>query len=133
MPNPILKTKLPYADERMPIEEAFNYAVKTINSSFTPDVAAAPTSITNLGTSFIQAYSYPAAAGYNQDYTFDHSFGSTPSGFLILVDQPSVPMTSADRASVFQLVSWTTTQIVVRMIGYTTPALTGSFKILVLR
>lgn len=32
--KPVLSSKIPYSDERNTIEEAFNYAVKVINSSF---------------------------------------------------------------------------------------------------
>ena len=32
--KPVLPSKIPYSDERNPIDDAFNYAVKIINSSF---------------------------------------------------------------------------------------------------
>lgn len=137
--RPLLRVKLPLVDKLTSIEDSLNYVVKELNAAVitTEDVIATVTpfnsitSITELGVSFVQSYSSGTLA-FDQNFTFTHNIGSTPSGFLILYNLPTMASTFGDYYS-FQLVSFTSTQITVKLTGFTNNVATGSFRILVMR
>lgn len=133
----ILPKKMPYVDQFTSTEDAVNYIVKTLNSSFQPnqssDSVSSSVSISQIdGISFIQSFSSGSGA-YLADFTFNHNFNSIPSGFLVS-DVTCPPIIAGGSVSLFR-VSWTTTQITVRIVVDTNTGVgaSGSFKILVLR
>lgn len=134
--NPLLKVKVPYADNAEDLVEKFNYMVKTINSSFVDSSQASEsgqlTGILNLdGIQLSQSWSGPAA--FVASYTLNHNLGSIPSGWL-LIDSTASGLSSGGSYSIYRS-SWTTTQITITISvdTNTIASSAGSFKILVLR
>ena len=130
--KPSIKIKLPYASGDSDLLRAFNFMVKTINSSFnTQDsVEQLDPKASLLGVEFEQSYSSGSGA-FAGTYTFNHNIGSIPSGFIIIDNvHPAVGYGDS-----FTRVSWTTTQITIKISVDTgiAAAFSGSFKILVLR
>ena len=83
------------------------------------------------GMQFSGSFSYGGGIGIT-DYTFSHNFNKVPSGFFVL-DSTSNNFGAGASLSVIRL-SWTTTQITVRLSidSGVAAATSGTFKILVL-
>lgn len=123
----LLGKKLPYVDTFTSTESALNYIVKTINSTFQQEVPPVP----SLGVSFTQSYNSGGGSTLISNYTFDHNLNALPTGFLITNNVHPITTGASDS---FTLVSWTPTQITVRIsINTGGAAAVGSFTILVLR
>lgn len=125
--KPLLTNKLPYADRFTDPEEAINYMVKTLNSSFLPD--SSTFSLSDLGNSFTVSYSL-AAGNFITTFTVKHGLSKVPSGFIIVSNTLS-NLAAGDYVN-FTLDSATSDQIVLKYFGKVTNANTGKFTALVL-
>ena len=113
------------------LSKNFNSVVKQLNEL--RQLGNSYISVSNLnGIQFSDSFSYPAGVGFSS-YTFNHNFNAIPSGFLIL-DATANNFGLDASFSIIRL-SWTTTQITVRISINTgvAAASSGTFKILVLR
>ena len=135
--RPILLNKVPYADQFDSIEEAFDYMAKTVNASkYAKEVIKQPLRTDNVslnGVYITQGFSGPSGSLFTT-FTLNHNLGVVPSGFIVTDINYTSGSLAAENNSISR-VSWTTTQITIRL-NITTgtgTAFAGSFKILVLR
>jgi len=77
--NPLLKTKLPYANSAEDLLDKYNYSAKTINSS-TMDIGPI------VMARFIDIQFLIAAAA---TATLTHGLGSTPTGWIVIDNSPA--------------------------------------------
>ena len=136
--KPILATKIPYADNFTDINEAFNYMVKTINSSFQESSSSSVSTtsknpISLDGVYVTQSFSAPSGSLFTT-FTIPHSLGVVPSSYIVSDFVITSGPTATNSYSLFRL-AWTTTDITVRLnlTTSTGSAFTGSFKLLILR
>lgn len=134
----ILNNKMPYIDQMSSTEDVVNYIVKNLNSSYLKDTSKVSNQQTsqllNLGVPISQSWTGTGTA-FQTTFTLNHNLNAIPSGFLIIDNQiSSGPTAAGDTINIFR-VSWTTTQITVRLTGVFSSAgpFNGTFKILVLR
>jgi len=121
--EPLLKTKLPYSDSKTSIEEAHNYMVKTLNSSF----------IEKNRKEEELAYNFNGAGGvYTAEITLNHGMGIKPSRFIVSdLTVTGVSLSTAVTAII--RTGWTEKSVTFRLVLQSLGAgsFTGSIKILV--
>lgn len=121
----ISKTKLPYATNSTDLTEAFNYLVKTLNSSFFDSESPNYVRISKEWTI--------AGTAASLTFTLDHGLGKIPIGWVILDMSMNKTPLSPDKIILVRT-AWTTTQITVTLILSFSSAgpFSGSFTIAVL-
>lgn len=86
--DPLIKGKLPYSSSFKNLNDAYDYLVKKLNSSFSKRIEEIQSSGVNIsdlnGVGAIISFSDSTVAQvYYKDITIVHNLGSIPSGYLI--------------------------------------------------